>query len=218
MYKAIIFDMDGTILDTLEDLAYSLNYALKKNNLPTRTIKEVRSMIGNGIYVLCEKGVPKGTSKTTINKVFTDLNEHYAIHCSNHTGPYDGIKDLLKDLHHQGLLTAVVSNKADYAVQSLCKDYFDGDFNVALGLREGFNKKPAPDTVNEVLRLLDVSKEEAVYIGDSEVDIETCLNVPMECIIVDWGFRDREFLVEHGAKVIVSSVNELKEYLTQKQA
>lgn len=212
-YKLVIFDMDGTILNTLEDLANSLNYALVRSGFAERTISEVRSFVGNGIRKLIERGVPRGTSNELIEKVLADFTEHYKLHCSDNTRPYDGIIELLTELKKQGLLIAVVSNKADYAVQLLCEEYFPHLFNAAVGEKNGVRKKPAPDSVNEVLRQLKVQKCEAVYIGDSEVDIETARNAELECISVDWGFREHDYLVQKGAEKIITSPQEVMKWM-----
>ena len=161
-YKLAVFDMDGTILNTLEDLADSTNYALKANGLPERTIDEVRRFVGNGIRLLIERAVPTDTDKKLTDKVFDTFKEYYKTHCAVKTRPYDGIKDVLLELRKAGCLTAVVSNKADFAVQDLCKDYFDNLFDFAIGEREGIKKKPAPDSVFEVLSKLNVEKDNAV--------------------------------------------------------
>ena len=208
-YKLIIFDLDGTILDTLLDLANSLNYALRNCGYPERTIDEVRRFVGNGIRKLMERGVPENTPTPEVDKVHAAFTEHYKVHCADFTKPYDGIEGLLKTLRKNGYKTAVVSNKADYAVQELCKQYFDGLFDFAVGERDGVRKKPAPDSVNEVLNTLGISANDAVYIGDSEVDIETANNAHLPHIIVTWGFRDKAFLRKHGAEVFVSSPQEI---------
>lgn len=207
--KLFIFDLDGTLLNTLEDLKNSLNYALEKSGYPTRSLDEVRRFVGNGIRKLMERGVPEGTDNQALDRVHKDFTEHYAVHCADMTKPYDGIIELLHALRAAGCKTAVVSNKADYAVQELCRQYFDGLFDFAVGERKGIQRKPAPDAVYEVLKQLNTEKSHAIYIGDSEVDIETARNAGMNSIIVDWGFRDREYLTEKGAEIIVSKPKEL---------
>lgn len=212
-YKLVIFDLDGTILNTLEDLYISVNFALLKNNLPQRSREEVRRFVGNGIRLLIERAVPEKTESELTEKVFFDFKEHYAVHSMDNTKPYEGIKDLLTYLKRQGVKTAVVSNKADFAVQKLVSLYFDGMFDFVLGEMEGTNKKPAPDMVYKAIEAVDVSAEYVVYIGDSEVDVETADNSSVDCIIVDWGFREREYLLSCGAKVLASCVSELSELL-----
>lgn len=215
-YKLAVFDMDGTILNTLEDLADSTNYALKANGLPERTIDEVRRFVGNGIRLLIERAVPTDTDKELTDKAFDTFKEYYKTHCAVKTRPYDGIKDVLLELRKTGCLTAVVSNKADFAVQDLCKDYFDNLFDFAIGEREGIKKKPAPDSVFEVLSKLNVEKADAVYIGDSDVDFATSVNAGMDVIMVGWGFRDAEFLREKGVKRIIKQPSEILDIILEK--
>ena len=212
-YKVVIFDLDGTILDTLEDLKESTNAALAANGYPARTLDEVRRFVGNGIGKLIERAVPQGTSKEAIEKTLESFKEHYGIHCADHTKPYDGILELLEDLRKNGIQTAVVSNKADFAVQELCGRYFPGAFDFVVGEREGIRRKPCPDSVFEVLKTLKKTADEAVYIGDSDVDVETARQAGMDGIFVSWGFRGREFLTEHGATCIVDTPEELEQLI-----
>lgn len=216
-YELAIFDMDGTILDTLEDLKDTLNYALSKNHYPEHSLDDVRRFVGNGIPKLIERGVPKGTDAESIVQVHKDFMDYYKMHCADKTKPYDGIEELITELRNAGCKTAVVSNKADVAVQELCEQYFEGLFDYAVGDREGIRKKPAPDSVNEVLNHLKVEKPKAVYIGDSEVDIATAYNSGLDSIIVSWGFRDVPFLKEQGAKVIVDKPEEVANIILEKQ-
>lgn len=209
MYKLAVFDMDGTILDTLEDLKDSTNFALEKCGYPTRSYDEVRRFVGNGIRKLIERAVPERLTTKQIDRVHEVFTEHYKVHCADKTKAYDGIKPLLEKLRASGVKTAVVSNKADYGVQELCKEYFDGLFDYAVGEREGIRRKPAPDAVNEALRVLGIDKSEAVYIGDSDVDFETAKNAELPCISVLWGFRDEEFLREKGATLFVRDPAEI---------
>ena len=210
-YMIAIFDLDGTILNTLEDLADSTNYALKTCGYPERTMDEVRQFVGNGIRKLMERAVPEGTPVEEIDRVHETFTAHYKVHCADKTRPYDGIMELLQNLKKDGCKLAVVSNKADYGVQELCKQYFDGVFDFAVGEREGIRKKPAPDSVNEVLKTLGCSRDRAVYIGDSDVDMQTAANAQMDHIIVEWGFRDVPFLIAKGAKVLVEKPEEILE-------
>lgn len=208
-YKIAIFDLDGTLLDTLEDLADSTNYIMRSFGYPERTLAEVRNFVGNGIRKLLERSAPNGTSPEEIDRMFELFKEYYGVHCADKTRPYDGIMELLHTLQKQGIKLAVVSNKADYAVKALCKQYFSGIFDEAVGERAGIARKPAPDTVNEVLKNLQMEKSQAVYIGDSEVDVKTAQNAELPCIAVDWGFRSKEVLKEAGAEIIVSTPAEL---------
>ncbi len=212
-YKAAVFDMDGTILNTLQDLMDSTNYALSINNMPTRTYEEVRFFVGNGIRKLIERAVPKNASKQQIEKVFNDFNEHYKVHCADKTCAYNGILEAIKELKNAGIRTAVVSNKADYGVQELVEIYFKGLFDVAIGETEEVAKKPAPDMVLKALNELNVSQKDAVYIGDSDVDFQTAQNSNLDFIGVDWGFRGRVFLEKLGAKTIVDNAFELVEII-----
>ena len=209
-YKAAVFDLDGTILDTLLDLKISLNFALESKNMPERSLDEVRMFVGNGIRNLILRAAPEKTTENTIDELYDIFAAHYKIHCADNTAPYDGIVRMLKEIRDSGVKTAVVSNKADFAVKELCERYFPDLFDGAVGERAGVLRKPAPDSINEVLHLLGVRASEAVYIGDSDVDIETAKNAGCDMIAVDWGFRDRSVLTKHGAKIIVSSIEELK--------
>lgn len=208
-YDLIIFDMDGTILDTLEDLTDSLNVVLSENGLPERSLEEVRSFVGNGIRLLIERAVPETTSADVINQVYRDFMEYYPLHCSDKTKAYEGIPELLSSLREEGYSTAVISNKADVAVQELCRQYFEDSFDFAVGEREGIQKKPAPDSVFEVMKRLQIEPERTVYVGDSEVDVETAKNAQITCIAVNWGFRSEECLKAQGAEIIISEPKEL---------
>lgn len=212
-FSLAVFDMDGTILDTLEDLRDSLNVILEKYGYPVRTLEEVRCFVGNGILRLIEQAVPADCDKETVRKIYEDFIPYYREHSTDKTRPYEGIVTLLSDLKKSGMKLAVVSNKADAAVQDLCVQYFDGLFDIAVGEREGMTKKPAPDMVELVLDALAVSKEDAVYIGDSEVDVATAKNSGLHLCAVEWGFRDISVLKEHGAEHIFADTIALKDYL-----
>lgn len=211
--ELVIFDMDGTILDTLEDLKESLNAALAANGFPGRTTEETRRFVGNGIAKLMERAVPAGTSPEATARVLEDFKVHYAAHCADHTHPYAGVLELLARLRADGILTAVVSNKADFAVQILARDYFPGLFDCVLGEKEGIAKKPAPDMVNAVLNTLGVAPAGARYVGDSEVDVETARNSGLAGVFVTWGFRSVETLRAAGAAVLAGTPEELYEKL-----
>ena len=212
-YELVIFDMDGTILYTLDDICDGVNASLSKHGLPVRTKDEIRRHIGNGIHHEIESSVPEGTKESMIDAVFHDFHAWYEIHCNDRTRPYDGIVELLEDLKQAGIHCAVVSNKADYAVKALNEIYFKGLLEAGVGEKDGIARKPAPDEVDEVLRLLNMERNRAVYIGDSEVDIETAANAGMDCIGVSWGYRDRKWLQECGAEVIVDDVSQLRQLL-----
>ena len=212
-YQLAIFDLDGTLLNTLDDLADSVNHVMDEFGFLGRSLTEVRSFVGNGIKKLIERSAPADTSAEEIERMFEQFKVYYGAHCADKTKPYDGIMELLTDLKKQDVKLAVVSNKADYAVKALCEQYFPGFFNEAVGERVGIARKPAPDTVNEVLKILQIDKAQAVYIGDSEVDVQTAQNAGMDCIAVDWGFRDTEVLKEAGVETIVSTPKDLMMYL-----
>lgn len=208
-YELAIFDLDGTILYTLEDLADSLNHALLQSQYPARSLEEVRQFVGNGIGKLIERGVPGGASSQQIDRVHRDFTENYRQHCADKTRPYEGIRELLEELRLAGMRTAVVSNKADYAVSKLCGKYFDGLFDACMGECAGVARKPEPDMVYLILDRLQIPRERAVYIGDSEVDVATAKNAGVDGILVSWGFRTKEYLRERGASVIVDTPGEL---------
>lgn len=210
-YQAAIFDLDGTILDTLQDLANSLNYALTENGYPARRLDEVRRFIGNGVRMLVRRGCPAGTPEAEQEKVYATFQPHYKEHNRDFTRPYAGIHELLDALLAKGIRTAVVSNKMHYAVVVLCEEMFPGKFEYMVGNRPDIAPKPAPDSVNEVIRQLDIDLADIVYIGDTEVDVETAANAGIDCIGVDWGFRDGEYLRQLGAKYVVQSPEEILE-------
>ena len=208
-HKSYIFDLDGTLLDSLTDLAASCNYALRINNMPERTIDEVRMFVGNGVRKLMERAIPDGDRNELFQKTYTDFRDHYLIHNLDHTSPYNGIITMLKSLKDDGCNIAVVSNKFYAATQELVNHFFGDYVSVAIGERDNIRKKPSPDTVFEALRQLNVEKDGAVYIGDSDVDVMTAKNCGMPCISVLWGFRDKKFLIEHGANVFVEKPSEI---------
>lgn len=208
-YDTYIFDLDGTLLDSLTDLAISCNYALRINNMPERTIDEVRCFVGNGVKKLMERAIPNGLQNPAFEKTYADFRQHYLVHNLDNTKPYPGIIPLLKRLHSEGKNIAVVSNKFYAATQDLVKHFFDEYITVAIGERENIRKKPAPDTVFEALRQLNASPAGAVYIGDSDVDVMTARNCNIPCISVLWGFRTKEFLIKNGATTFVTAPDEI---------
>lgn len=215
--RLVIFDLDGTTLYTLEDISRELNRALQKYSLPVREKEYIRRYIGNGIHYAIEQIVPKDTAEEMIEKVFQAFTASYAVHCGDHTVPYEGIPALLQKLKENGILTAVVSNKKESAVKKLDEQYFPHLFDAESGEREDIRRKPAPDTVLAVLKQLHVKKEEAVYIGDTEVDIATAANAGMDCISVTWGYRDADDLSRQGAGMLVHTVKELEEILLKQK-
>lgn len=208
-YKLAIFDLDGTLLDTLDDLTDSVNYGLAALGLPPRSTKEIRSFIGNGSKMLISRSVPEGTDEDTTLAVFNTYSEYYKTHGDIKTKPYDGIMDMLHELKERGVRLALLSNKPDFAVQILNKRYFDGIFDFAAGERAGIPRKPAPDAILALLEEFKISAAETVYIGDSDVDIEVAKNASMNCISVCWGFQDRTHLEKCGAKCIATTAAEL---------
>lgn len=208
-YNSVIFDLDGTILSTLDDLADSVNHALEANKLPTRTINEVRCFVGNGMRKLIERAVPDSSDTTIVDQVQKEFATHYKIHSADKTKPYDGIIEMMERLRSNGIKLAVLSNKPDFAVRDLCERYFSDLINIAAGEITGIPRKPAPDGVYAILEKMGAKNTECVYVGDSDVDVETATNSGMDCIAVDWGFRDRNVLESAGAKVIVSTPDEL---------
>ena len=210
-YSTYIFDLDGTLLDTLGDLAASVNYALRTHGMPEHTIDDVRRFVGNGVRKLMERAIPDGASNPDFEAAFATFRQHYMAHSLDTTKPYDGIPETLEALKAKGCHLAVVSNKMMAATQELCRHFFPDTIEVAIGENEaeGIRKKPAPDTVIAALRQLGVGQEGAVYVGDSDVDIETARNSGLPCISVLWGFRDRDFLLQHGAETFISNPSEL---------
>lgn len=213
-YTTIIFDLDGTLLDTLDDLADGVNIALAHHGFPTRSRDEVRMAVGNGVARLMEEMVPGGRDDPHFDDCLATFRREYAKISKNKTAPYAGIPALLTRLNEAGLHVAVVSNKFHDAVVELVRYYFP-QIPTAVGEREadGIRKKPAPDTVFAVMRQLDVSPDECVYIGDSDVDIETAKNAGIDCISVTWGFRDEAFLLAHGASILVDTPDKLGKLL-----
>lgn len=212
-YKLAIFDLDGTILDTLEDLHNSVNYALQSYNLPLRTREEVRLFVGNGIRKLIERSVPRDTPKLLTDKIYQSFVSYYSNHCHDKTKPYEGISAMLSKLKDAGYGMAVVSNKADAVVRMLCPLYFGNMFDLCVGAKDGVARKPAGDALIYVMRELGCALTESVYIGDSEVDIQTIANCGIDGMIVTWGFRNKEELLLSGAKRLADTPLEVLEWL-----
>lgn len=228
--KAIIWDLDGTLMDTIEDLKNAVNYALSINGMQTRTLDEVRRFVGNGVRRLVELAVPESMERgkkdmELFEKVFADFKSYYVAHCQDNTGLYEGIADTLDILKRRGFKMAVVSNKLQQGVTELVNSYIRtvgkndairlSDFMlVSIGEHPEVARKPAPDMVLKAIEELGVTKEETVYIGDSEVDVATARNSGLSCISVLWGFRDKNFLQEHGADTFASNPHEIVTLLT----
>ncbi len=217
MIDSVIFDLDGTLLDTLEDLFQCCNYALKINGFPQRTREEIRLFVGNGFANLIERAVPDGRSNPLYQKVFDDAKGYYDMHSFDNTKLYDGIAQMLDTLRSLGIKTGIVSNKPDDRVKDLCSMYFASYMqkDVAVGQREGVKIKPSPDSVIEVMKILHADKERTLYVGDSDVDIKTAFNAGLKGICVTWGFRDRDFLEANGAEVLIDKPQELIDIIKQ---
>lgn len=208
-YSTYIFDLDGTLLNTINDLAASTNYALRSVGLPEHSVDDVRRFVGNGVRKLMERAIEGGDKNPLFEKAYAIFREHYLQHGLDTTEPYPGILDMLAKLKADGKKIAVVSNKFYDATQELVAHFFGEYVSVAIGERENIRKKPAPDTVIEAMRLLGVDKENAVYVGDSDVDVNTAKNVGIPCISVLWGFRNKDFLEHCGATTFITKPEEL---------
>lgn len=207
--KAVLWDLDGTLLDTLDDLAASTNAALAQYGLPQRTRDEVRAFVGNGVRKLIERAVPQGTDEATVGRVYDAFVAHYGLHSRDHTRPYDGVIPMLDALLAGGVRLAIVSNKIDFAVKALSRAYFGERMSSAVGDAPGRRRKPAPDSVMEAMRQMGVAPEETAYVGDSDVDVETARNAGVACCAVSWGFRSERCLREAGAERIAATPQEL---------
>lgn len=202
-YKAIVFDLDGTLTDTLADLKNSVNHALSEFGFPARSLEEIRSFVGNGVRRLIYLSVPENTPDEVSEKCLDVFKAYYKDHSCVETKPYDGIIEVLSELKSRGIKTAVVTNKMHEAAVDIVKLFFDGLIDVTIGQIDGVAQKPQPDSVFLALQKLGVSKDNAAYVGDSEVDCMTAQNAGIPCIGVTWGFRDREILENNGAQFIV---------------
>ena len=217
MYNTVIFDLDGTLLNTLEDLADAVNYVLKKFGWQEHTIEQVRTHVGNGIRNLMKRSVPGGFDNPQFEDAFQTFKDYYQKHCQIKTDAYPGIMDLLEALYKKGYKMAIVSNKAHKAVEELNEIYFKDYISVAMGENEdaGIKKKPAPEMVYKALERLNSKKEEAIYVGDSEVDKATADNSGLDCVLCQWGFRKLELLQSLGPKAIIAEPMELIEIISE---
>lgn len=211
-HKLYIFDLDGTILDTLTDLWLAVNYTMRRFGYPTLERDEVADRTGNGIARLVRLSLPSDADEDVQKVALATFKEYYVEHCADNTKPYEHIKEVILSLKNGGAKCAVISNKADEAVQKLAKDYFDGLFDAVVGQKDGVRQKPYPDEVESVLDRLGIKKHDAVYIGDSEVDVQTANNAGIDLIAVSWGFRGKARLEESGAKVIVDAPEQILAY------
>ena len=214
-YKAVLFDMDGTLLDTLEDLRDSTNHVLRQMGYPERSLEEMRRFVGNGAEKQIRRAVPEGTSEEKIMETLAAYRAYYQDHCQIKTRVYDGLLDMLSELKAKGIKLAVVSNKPDSAVQKLSREYFGDRMDFAVGPSDGVRCKPYPDMAEEALKALGVEKKDAVFVGDSEVDVQTGLNAGLDVIAVSWGFRSREVVIEAGAKMIADDASEMEKLILE---
>ncbi|MGN0448209.1 MAG: HAD family hydrolase [Acutalibacteraceae bacterium] len=209
-----MFDLDGTLLNTLTDLYNAVNFALREFSFPERTVDEVKSFIGNGVKKLMERSTPEFTDEKTDEKCLDVFRQYYLEHMADNTAPFDGVTDLLKNLKQKGVKTAVVSNKLHSGVEGLCDDYFRGLIDEAIGVTNESERKPDPINVFRAMSLLDVKASDCIYVGDSEVDVQTAHNAKLKCAGITWGFRDKNVLVSAGADFIFDSCDELEKFLT----
>lgn len=208
-HSAIIFDLDGTLLNSLTDLAASVNHALQTHNMPTRTLDEVRTFVGNGVRHLMTAAVPTDTDAAVFEQVFATFRQHYAGHCMDTTAPYPSICEMLMALQQRHIRTAIVSNKIHTAVEALHQRFFAETINTAIGESATIRRKPHPDGVQEAMRRLGSTPQTSLYVGDSEVDLLTAQQCGIKCITVLWGFRDEDFLRRHGATTCIRHPHEL---------
>ena len=213
IYKTVIFDLDGTLLDTIEDMTDGINYVMQQFGFDQHTIEEIKSMVGNGMPKLIERVVPGGTSNPVYETVYEQYKEYYGSHCRIKTRPYDGILELLAQLRHQGFQIGIVSNKNHGKVVQLKEDFFADYIEVAIGQQENTRKKPAPDTVFMAMKELNASGQETLYVGDSEVDKMTADHAGLTCVLVSWGFRNREMLVSLKPGAVIDRPEQLLTYM-----
>lgn len=211
--KAVIWDLDGTLLNTLDDLAASVNAALAMNGMPLRSTEEVRAFVGNGIRNLMMRAVPGGEANPAFDKALEDFIRHYGAHSRDRTRPYDGILEMLDKLSAAGVKHAIVSNKIDFAVKALSRAYFGERMCAAIGDDPSRARKPAPDSVLAAMREMGVTAQETVYVGDSDVDVLTARNAGVPCVAVLWGFRDEACLRAAGAERLARTPDELREII-----
>lgn len=220
MNHFIIWDLDGTLMDSLTDLMNSTNYALSQCGMPTRSYDEVRQFVGNGVHKLIERAVGDNCSADDVERCFAVFKQHYMVHCKDNTKPYDGIIEVISQLHDKGCRQAIVSNKLQGGVTELHNEWFRGIIDVAIGETPGVQRKPAPDMVNKAIdglkKMFSIDADAhitAVYIGDSDVDLATAHNAGLPCISVLWGFRSKEFLLSHGATIFAEKPQDILKVL-----
>lgn len=209
MRKLVIFDLDGTLLYTLEDLKDSVNHALEKFGYETKSLEEVSKHVGNGVKHLVRMMLPENIGHDDFNAYYECFKEHYSEHCCDKTHPYEGIIDVLKVLKHRGVKIGIFSNKFQEAAEEVCEHYFKDLYDIVVGESETCKRKPAPDGINLISDKFGVTNDDVLFFGDSEVDIKTAENAGVYCVSVLWGYRDREFLTDNDAKVFISKPSEI---------
>lgn len=212
-YRAVVFDLDGTLVNSVDDLTENVNLALKQVGYPERTVEEIKRFVGNGVEMLMIRALPKGTAKEEIDKCFLIFKGYYLSNMHNRTKPYEGIIELLTELKARGIKTAVVSNKLDQATKEMCNDYFGDLIGVAIGDNDQRQRKPAADNVLEALIQIGASQEDAIYVGDTKVDVETAKNSKLPVVGVTWGYRGREELLKAEADYIIDMPMELLRFI-----
>lgn len=214
MTNILIFDLDGTLLYTLEDLKDSVNFALKKYNYPPISLEQTKKFVGNGVKKLVERAIPDGGNNINFEACLNTFKTNYSQNMFNKTQPYEGVTGMLTQLKQKGIKIAVVSNKFDSAAKGLCKKYFGNLIDIVVGQSESIPQKPSPESIFKVIKYFDGNIKNCIYIGDSEVDIQTAKNAGIPCISVSWGYRNRKILEKAGAKIIIDKPSEILDLLT----
>lgn len=212
-YQAVLFDMDGTVIDSLEDIVDALNVSLQRFGMQELSLSQIRTHVGNGARRLMECVVPPGTPDPLLERMLAFYKPYYAAHSRVKTKPYGGILAMMESLKAKGIRLAIISNKPDKAVRELAAEFFPGLLELAMGEREGVRRKPWPDMIDAAAEHMDVDKYKCLYVGDSEVDIDTAKNAGIDCVSVSWGFRSREELARSGACVIIDRAEDLLRYI-----
>ena len=214
-YEAVLFDLDGTLLNTLTDLTLAVNHTMRLYGYPTHTAEAVRAFVGNGVRKLIERALPGGAQDANMEAALLAFKRHYTAHCDEHTQPYEGVLEALTALHEAGVKLSVVSNKNDEAVQALVRAYFGSLIGAAVGGRDGVPRKPAPDMPLTALAAISAAPERALFVGDSDVDMQTAINTGMDCMLVTWGFRDAAMLAKLCPKYLVEDAAEMPSLILQ---
>lgn len=212
-YTTIIFDLDGTLLNTLEDLTNAVNYVLNKHNFPIRTIDEIQSFVGNGIRKLIERALPHKINDMEFEIAFNEFQNYYGIHCQDATHPYENVIDLLKILRQKKYNIAIISNKSDDKVQVLKDTFFKNLVDIAVGTKDFAKTKPNPESTLSIISFFKSNKENCLFVGDSDVDILTAQNAGIRCISVSWGFKSKDDLIKSGATTIIDNPLQLLDLL-----